>query len=66
MPWFMVGILAAIAGNIALLAHAGVTWVLAAISLASCDAVLLRAYNLTPPSQLKWICAASITAPFSC
>lgn len=50
------GILAALAGSIALLAHAGVTWVLAAylfglIVMLACSA----AYNLTPPSQLKWI-----------
>ncbi|MDP1700363.1 MAG: hemolysin III family protein [Aestuariivirga sp.] len=50
------GILAALAGSIALLAHAGVTWVLAAylfglLVMLACSA----AYNLTPPSQLKWI-----------
>jgi hemolysin III len=50
------GILAALAGSIALLAHAGNTWVLAAylfglIVMLACSA----AYNLTPPSQLKWI-----------
>ncbi len=50
------GILAALAGSIVLLAHAGVTWGLAAylfglIVMLSCSA----AYNLTPPSQLKWI-----------
>ena len=50
------GILAALAGSIALLAHAGVTWVLAAylfglVVMLACSA----AYNLTPPSQLKWI-----------
>lgn len=50
------GILAALAGSIVLLAHAGVTWVLAAylfglIVMLACSA----AYNLTPPSQLKWI-----------
>ena len=49
-------ILAALAGSIVLLAHAGVTWVLAAylfglLVMLSCSA----AYNLTPPSQLKWI-----------
>lgn len=50
------GILAALAGSIALLVHAGVTWVLAAylfglVVMLACSA----AYNLTPPSQLKWI-----------
>lgn len=50
------GILAALAGSIALLAHAGVTWVLVAylfglVVMLACSA----AYNLTPPSQLKWI-----------
>ena len=50
------GILAALAGSIVLLAHAGVTWVLAAylfglLVMLACSA----AYNLTPPSQLKWI-----------
>ena len=50
------GILAALAGGIVLLAHAGFTWVLASylfglIVMLACSA----AYNLTPPSQLKWI-----------
>jgi hemolysin III len=50
------GILAALVGSIVLLAHAGVTWVLVAyvfglIMMLACSA----AYNLTPPSQLKWI-----------
>jgi hemolysin III len=50
------GILAALAGSIAMLVHAGVTWVLAAylfglLVMLACSA----AYNLTPPSQLKWI-----------
>lgn len=50
------GFLAALAASIVLLAHAGVTWVLAAyvfglIVMLACSA----AYNLTPPSQLKWI-----------
>jgi hemolysin III len=50
------GILAALVGSIALLAHAGVSWVLSAylfglIVMLACSA----AYNLTPPSQLKWI-----------
>jgi hemolysin III len=50
------GILAALAGSIVLLAHAGLSWVLAAylsglIVMLACSA----AYNLTPPSRLKWI-----------
>lgn len=50
------GILAALAGSIALLARAGVSWVLASylfglIVMLACSA----AYNLTPPSQLKWL-----------
>ncbi|HUQ37619.1 MAG TPA: hemolysin III family protein [Aestuariivirga sp.] len=50
------GILAALTGSIALLAHAGVSWVLASylfglVVMLACSAV----YNLTPPSQLKWI-----------
>jgi hemolysin III len=50
------GILAALTGSIMLLAHAGVTWVLASylfglMVMLACSA----AYNLTPPSQLKWI-----------
>ena len=50
------GILAALAGSIVLLLHAGVTWVLAAylfglIVMLACSA----AYNLTPPSHLKWL-----------
>jgi hemolysin III len=50
------GILAALSGSIVLLAHAGLTWVLAAylfglLVMLACSA----AYNLTPPSQLKWI-----------
>ncbi|MEQ1522111.1 MAG: hemolysin III family protein [Aestuariivirga sp.] len=50
------GILAALAGSIALFAHAGVTWVLASylfglLVMLACSA----AYNLTPPSQLKWL-----------
>lgn len=50
------GILAALVGSIALLAHAGLTWVLAAylfglLVMLACSA----AYNLTPPSELKWL-----------
>ena len=50
------GILAALAGSIALFAHAGVTWVLASYLfglhvMLACSA----AYNLAPPSHLKWL-----------
>jgi hemolysin III len=50
------GVLSALIGSIVLLAHAGFSWVLAAyllslIAMLACSA----AYNLTPPSQLKWI-----------
>ena len=50
------GILAALAGSVVLLAHAGVTGVLAAyifglLVMLACSA----AYNLTPPSRLKWL-----------
>ena len=50
------GILAALVGSTGLLVHAGVSWVLVAyifglIMMLACSA----AYNLTPPSQLKWI-----------
>ena len=50
------GILAALAGSIVLLVHAGVTLALAAylfglVVMLACSA----AYNLTPPSHLKWI-----------
>jgi len=50
------GLLAALAGSLVLLAHAGVSWVLVAylfglLVMLACSA----AYNLTPPSQLKWI-----------
>jgi hemolysin III len=51
-----ISIVAALIGGIALLAHAGITWVLAAyvfglIAMLACSA----AYNLTPPSQRKWL-----------
>jgi hemolysin III len=49
-------IVAALTGSIMLLAHAGMSWVLASyvfglLVMLACSA----AYNLTPPSQLKWI-----------
>jgi hemolysin III len=49
-------ILAALVGSILLLFHAGPSWVLAAyvfglLVMLACSA----AYNLTPPSELKWI-----------
>jgi hemolysin III len=50
------GIVAALAGSMALLFHAGVSWVLTAyvfglLAMLGCSA----AYNLTPPSHLKWL-----------
>jgi hemolysin III len=49
-------IVAALTGSVMLLVHAGVSWVLASylfglLVMLACSA----AYNLTPPSQLKWI-----------
>ena len=49
-------IVAALTGSTVLLAHTGLTWLLAPylfglIVMLACSA----AYNLTPPSQLKWI-----------
>jgi hemolysin III len=49
-------IVAALTGSIVLLAYVGASWVLAAylfglLVMLACSA----AYNLTPPSQLKWI-----------
>jgi hemolysin III len=51
-----VGIVGVLLGSIALLAHAGVSWVLVSY-LVGLMAMLMcsAAYNLTPPSQLKWI-----------
>ena len=51
-----VGIVVALAGSIALLARAGVSWALASyifglMAMMMCSA----AYNLTPPSHLKWL-----------
>jgi hemolysin III len=50
------GIVAALLGSITLLAHAGVSWVLVSY-LVGLMAMLMcsAAYNLTPPSHLKWI-----------
>ncbi len=50
------GILTALLASISLLAHAGISWVLVAylfglIVMLACSA----AYNLTPPSHLKWL-----------
>ena len=51
-----IGIVAAIAGSIILLAHAGVGWILAAYVFGlSAMMIFSAAYNLTPPSHLKWI-----------
>jgi hemolysin III len=50
------GIVAALAGSIALLAHAGVSWVLASYVLGLIAMMIFSAaYNLTPPSHLKWL-----------
>ena len=51
-----VAIVGALLGGIALLAHVGMSWVLASY-LFGLMAMLIfsAAYNLTPPSQLKWI-----------
>ena len=49
------GIVAAIAGSIILLAHAGVSWILAAYVFGLMAMMIFSAaYNLTPPSHLKW------------
>jgi hemolysin III len=51
-----IGIVAAIAGSIILLAHAGASWILAAYVFGlMAMMVFSAAYNLTPPSHLKWI-----------
>jgi hemolysin III len=50
------GVVAALTGGIMLLAHAGASWALTAYVF--CLIAMLAssaAYNLTPPSQLKWI-----------
>jgi hemolysin III len=50
------GIVAAIAGSIILLAHAGVSWILAAYVFGLLAMLIFSAaYNLTPPSHLKWL-----------
>lgn len=51
-----IGVVAALSGSIILLSRAGASWVLASylfglVAMVSCSA----AYNLTPPSHLKWI-----------
>ena len=49
------GIVAAITGSIILLAHAGVSWILAAYVFGLMAMMIFSAaYNLTPPSHLKW------------
>ena len=51
-----VGIVGALLGSTALLAHAGVSWVLASYLFGLMATMIFSAaYNLTPPSQLKWI-----------
>ena len=50
------GIAGALLGSMVLLAHAGVSWVLASYVFGlTATLVLSAAYNLTSPSQLKWI-----------
>ena len=51
-----IGVVGALSGSVILLSHAGASWVLASylfglVAMVSCSA----AYNLTPPSHLKWI-----------
>ncbi|HEX7109155.1 MAG TPA: hemolysin III family protein [Aestuariivirga sp.] len=51
-----VGIVGALTGSIALLAHAGVSWVLASYLFGLVAMMIFSAaYNLTPPSHLKWL-----------
>ncbi len=51
-----VGIVGGLLGSIALLAHAGASWVLAAYCFGLMAMLIFSAaYNLTLPSQLKWI-----------
>ena len=50
------GIVGALLGSTVLLAHAGVSWVLASYLLSLLATMIFSAaYNLTPPSRLKWI-----------
>ena len=50
------GIVGALLGSIILLAHAGVSWVLASYLFGlSAMMIFSAAYNFTPPSHLKWI-----------
>ncbi|HLA02777.1 MAG TPA: hemolysin III family protein [Aestuariivirga sp.] len=50
------GIVGALAGSFVLLAHAGVSWVLAAYLFGLLAMMIFSAaYNLTPPSHLKWL-----------
>jgi hemolysin III len=50
------GIVGALAGSIILLAHAGVSWVLASYLFGLLTMMIFSAaYNLTPPSHLKWL-----------
>ena len=57
MPWFMaLALSGALTGSIALLAHAGVSWVLASYLFGLVAMMIFSAaYNLTPPSHLKWL-----------
>ena len=50
------GIVGALLGSVALLAHAGTSWVLASYLFGLMAMMIFSAaYNLTPPSQLKWL-----------
>ena len=50
------GVVAALLGSIILLAHAGVSWVLASYLFGLLAMMIFSAaYNLTPASHLKWI-----------
>jgi hemolysin III len=50
------GIVAALLGSVILLAHAGVSWVLASYLFGLVAMMIFSAaYNLTPPSHLKWL-----------
>ena len=51
-----VGIAGALLGSIVLLAHAGISWVLASYVFGLLAMMIFSAaYNLTPPSHLKWL-----------
>jgi hemolysin III len=50
------GIVGALAGSIALLVHSGISWVLGSYLFGLLAMMIFSAaYNLTPPSHLKWL-----------